>query len=251
MLMKSGSGTYDDSSQPVGGITGKILTAISLGMITTGERLPPEPELAQQFGVAVATLRKALATLREQGIVETRRGRGGGTFVVRAPFPSTDETRLFLRDTTVVALRDFADEHAAVSAAAAQLAAVRTPAGAATRLAELAFRAREAQTAVERATADSRFHLEVAVLSQSSRLLAAEQRLQNEITRILWADRISNASPLEAFRDHLALTAAIEQTQPKDAADRAAAHVQHNVRLVINAKLRLATEARSAEEQPT
>ncbi|MFC7764959.1 GntR family transcriptional regulator [Leucobacter soli] len=62
------------SGQQVGGIAERIASAISLGMLAVGERLPAEIELANQFGVAVATLRKALASLRAQGIVETRRG---------------------------------------------------------------------------------------------------------------------------------------------------------------------------------
>ena len=83
-------------------------------MLRVGERLPPEAELAGQFGIAVATLRKALAQLRAQGVVETRRGRNGGTFIVQAPFPSESTLITVLRRLSVVELRDFADEHAAV-----------------------------------------------------------------------------------------------------------------------------------------
>ena len=87
-------------------IADRIASSISLGMLSVGERLPTELELASQFGVAVATLRKALATLRDQGIVETRRGRSGGTFIVRAPYPRSDELRNLLANTSIVALRD-------------------------------------------------------------------------------------------------------------------------------------------------
>lgn len=229
----------DVPGQQVGGIVERISSAITLGMLAVGERLPAEVELASQFGVAVATLRKALASLRAQGIVETRRGRNGGTFVVKAPFPSPSGLRTALAHSSVAALRDFADEHAAISGSAARLAAERTPSSLRTRLAELAFRARETQGSAARSLADSRFHIEVAVLSQSQRLLTAEQQLQSEIAPLLWNDEWTAATPHDAFDDHLAIVMAIEQGRGDEARQRAEAHVLKNVRRIIAAKLLL------------
>ncbi|UOQ58054.1 GntR family transcriptional regulator [Leucobacter allii] len=227
----------------VGSIAQRIATAISLGMLSVGERLPPESELAAQFGIAVATLRKALAELREQGIVETRRGRNGGTFVVRTPFPSAAALRASLAATSLVALRDFFDEQAAVSGMAARLAAERTSPDGRTRLAEFAFQAREARGMRDRSLADSRFHFEVAVLSQSPRLLASEQRLQSELSPFLWCEEICTASAQLAFTDHLAIVMAVEQRDPEEAGRLAVAHVRANMRLIVDGKLALARAA--------
>ena len=41
-----------------------------------GEKLPNELELAQQLGVSRATLREAIRTLADRGVLEVRRGRG-------------------------------------------------------------------------------------------------------------------------------------------------------------------------------
>ncbi|GAA1607089.1 GntR family transcriptional regulator [Leucobacter chromiireducens subsp. chromiireducens] len=230
----------DSVSLPQGdGIAQRIATAISLGMLSVGERLPPEAELASQFGVAVATLRKALAALREQGVVETRRGRNGGTFVVQAPFPSPETLIAALRQISTVALRDFFDEHAAVSGMAARLAAERAVPGMRTRLAEFAFEAREAPAGHARALADSRFHFEVAVQSHSQRLLAAEQRLQSELSPFLWCEEICSASTQLAFSEHLAIVMAIEQRQPEEAQRLAVEHVRENMRLIIEGKFTL------------
>lgn len=223
----------------VGGIAQRIASAISMGMLSVGERLPPEAELASQFGIAVATLRKALATLRAQGVVETRRGRNGGTFVVQAPFPSSEALQASLHATSLVALRDFFDEHAAVSCMAARLAAERTEPGRRTRLAEFAFQAREARDARERSMADSRFHFEVAVLSHSQRLLAAEQRLQSELSPFLWCEGVCHASGQLAFTEHLAITTAIEQQRAEEAQQLAVDHVRGNMRLIIDGKIAL------------
>lgn len=239
------AGADGDSVGSGGGIARRIASAISMGMLSVGERLPPEAELAAQFGVAVATLRKALAVLREQGVVETRRGRNGGTFVVQAPFPAPAELRESLARTSTVALRDFFDEHAAVSGAAARLAAERTEPGVRTRLAEFAFQAREARSMHDRAMADSRFHFEVAILSQSPRLLAAEQRLQAELAPFLWCEEVCRASPQTAFTEHLSIAMAVEQRHPDEAQRLAAAHVDAAAQLVIGGRFALLRAARA------
>jgi GntR family transcriptional regulator, transcriptional repressor for pyruvate dehydrogenase complex len=62
-------------------IVRRIGEAIGSGVLAPGERLPPEAELAAMLEVAPMTLRQALAVLREAGVLATRRGRGGGSFV--------------------------------------------------------------------------------------------------------------------------------------------------------------------------
>ncbi|MFB9903778.1 FadR/GntR family transcriptional regulator [Allokutzneria oryzae] len=59
----------------------RILQAIKLGVVPTGERLPPERELSARLGVSRMTLREAIRALQQAGYVESRRGRFGGTFV--------------------------------------------------------------------------------------------------------------------------------------------------------------------------
>ncbi len=54
--------------------------AILRGELAVGERLPPERELAAQFGVSRLTLRAALATLDAAGLISVRHGSG---YVVR------------------------------------------------------------------------------------------------------------------------------------------------------------------------
>jgi GntR family transcriptional repressor for pyruvate dehydrogenase complex len=65
----------------------QLAAAIWLGVFARGEQLPPERELAIQLGVSRVNLREAIAALREAQMVETRRGRGGGTVVIYAGPP--------------------------------------------------------------------------------------------------------------------------------------------------------------------
>jgi GntR family transcriptional regulator, transcriptional repressor for pyruvate dehydrogenase complex len=63
----------------------RLGTAIRIGILPPGARLPPERELAEQLGISRSTLRQALATLTETGHLVAVRGRTGGTFVTATP----------------------------------------------------------------------------------------------------------------------------------------------------------------------
>ncbi|MFD7136001.1 FadR/GntR family transcriptional regulator [Streptomyces sp. NPDC059894] len=72
----------------------QILQVVRLGLVPGGERLPAERDLAERLGISRVTLREVLKVLQEQGLVESRRGRYGGTFVLaRADAGGQDELR--------------------------------------------------------------------------------------------------------------------------------------------------------------
>ncbi len=75
----------------------RIGTAIRLGLLPPGTRLPAERELCAKLGIARSTLRQALVALGQSGHLRAIRGRGGGTFVVDelppAPPPPADADR--------------------------------------------------------------------------------------------------------------------------------------------------------------
>ena len=103
----------------------QIETAILMGILTEGDRLPTESVLAAEFGISPITLRQSLAALRLQGSIETSRGRSGGS-VIRRQIELTDtQLRHKLRETSTEALRDLGDLGAAIASMSARLAAGR------------------------------------------------------------------------------------------------------------------------------
>jgi DNA-binding FadR family transcriptional regulator len=58
---------------------------IANGELRSGDRLLPEDELMEHFGVARTTLREALRVLESQGLIEIQRGRNGGPRITTPP----------------------------------------------------------------------------------------------------------------------------------------------------------------------
>jgi GntR family transcriptional regulator, transcriptional repressor for pyruvate dehydrogenase complex len=63
----------------------RLGTAIRIGLLHPGDRLPSERDLAEQLGISRSTLRQALTTLVQSGHLVSARGRSGGTFVAKRP----------------------------------------------------------------------------------------------------------------------------------------------------------------------
>jgi GntR family transcriptional regulator len=57
-------------------VAGEIRRAIADGEAKPGERLPPAKDLAHVLGVNTNTVLRALRQLRDEGLLEFRRGRG-------------------------------------------------------------------------------------------------------------------------------------------------------------------------------
>jgi GntR family transcriptional regulator len=66
----------DDSIDLHEQVAGEIRRAIADGEAGPGERLPPAKDLAAVLGVNTNTVLRALRELRDEGLLEFRRGRG-------------------------------------------------------------------------------------------------------------------------------------------------------------------------------
>jgi DNA-binding FadR family transcriptional regulator len=194
----------------------RVLSALKLGIVSPGERLPAERELATRLGVSRTTLREALRSLGDAGWVEVRRGRHGGAFVTdRRPAsmePARPPSATDLED--VLVLRRVLDLGAVEIAASTPLSADAL-AGLQSALADCE------KAPVERyRPADSRLHLAIAELAGSPSLVAAAAEARVRINDLLDAIPLLERNIAHSNRQHEQIVRAIARGQP--AAARAA-----------------------------
>ncbi|WP_329460434.1 FadR/GntR family transcriptional regulator [Streptomyces sp. NBC_01497] len=167
----------------------QILQVVRLGLVPPGGRLPAERELAERLGVSRVTLREVLRVLTDQGLVESRRGRYGGTFVrprpapdTRAPGAGTDELRRRMADTDledVLRFREVLESGAAGLCAAEGLSGER-----AGRLRAALDATRDAPLADYRRR-DTLLHLTLARLAGTPTLTAQYAAVRSRVNDLL------------------------------------------------------------------
>ena len=62
-------------------VSAQIQMRIASGELRSGDKLPPERELAERFGVSRGAVREALRTLERTGLVSLQAGSRGGAFI--------------------------------------------------------------------------------------------------------------------------------------------------------------------------
>jgi GntR family transcriptional repressor for pyruvate dehydrogenase complex len=158
----------------------RLGTAIRLGILGAGTRLPPERDLADQLGISRSTLRQAITTLVQSGHLVSTRGRGGGTFVAERP-PLAEKEETPLGDDAWAVL----DYRVAVETGATILAVERAEADHLDRLHELVAQMAEATRFEDYRRADIRFHLDLAEAARSPRLVRAMTEVQGQMSDLI------------------------------------------------------------------
>ena len=222
-------------------VAARLADAIVLGLLADSEQLPSEADLSAQLAVSTVTVREALTMLRERGLVETRRGRGGGSFVRAPADPTAAELRERLSRVALIELRDLFDHYAAVGGTAGRLAAERASAEDIARLERAADMLAAATDAGARRRAEGYFHLEVAAAAQSARLAREELALQSELGALLWLPFEGASVHRRAAAQHREIIAAIAEGDGVRARDLVERHVQAAAERVTEMRLQLKT----------
>ena len=222
-----------EASSRVDEVTDRLVTSIAVGEYLPGTRLPPERDLAAALSVGRMTVRAALARLLDRGLIETQRGRSGGSFV-REQWPDSSNARL----------------HGAVCRAAAEARTVQDSAELVARLADY----RGAASGRDAQLADSRLHLATMDAAHNSTLKQVLQQLESGLSigapAHLWgAPDGMREMELRALVEHEALVAAIIDGREDDAESIARSHVGIDLELLAAARDR-AGLGRAAAEGP-
>lgn len=184
-------------------------TAIRLGVYPRDTVLPAERELAERMGVSRATLREAIAALRTAGVVETKRGRGGGTVVRQRPtVPRRGApAQVAARRSAWLDVLDF---RRIVEPGAAELAASRDLTQTQRQRLVQAHEAVAAASApAAHRQADSRFHLTIAATTGSPSVVEAVTSVQAGVHEMLSAIPVLGTNIDHSDAQHAGICAAV------------------------------------------
>ena len=184
----------------------RLGTAIRLGLLPAGTRLPPERELAEQLGISRSTLRQALATLVESGHLIALRGRTGGTFVSQEPPLSTG------RDAGLPADHQEALDHrVALECGIAVLAAERRDERALALMDDLIVQMDDPSDFEAYRRADVRFHIALAEATGTPRLVAEMTEVQGTMTELIALIAHPSVVLSHANEEHRSILASVRE----------------------------------------
>jgi DNA-binding FadR family transcriptional regulator len=206
----------------------RLAHGIRLGVLVDGDRLPPERELAERLGVSRVTLREAIKALRDAGLVDSRRGRGGGTFVVA----TAARPALRVVPPSAEQVNDVLDLRRVVEPGAAGLAATRTLSAADRETLADCLRESTGCPETGRRVADARLHMAIAAAGESPSLAAAVADVQIQMTRLLAAIPVLPANIAHSDRQHAAIVTAILSGRADEARIEMEEHVDGTAALL-------------------
>jgi DNA-binding FadR family transcriptional regulator len=211
----------------------QIRRVILLRLVAPGRRLPYEQELASALGVSRTTVTQALRALEQEGLVEVRRGRGGGVFTQVVSTDGEDpEVARELRDTREEILAA-AEARAMVEPAVAELAAVRMSDEVLERLEALNDEMRASGADDHRFMgADTAFHMAVAAAAGNPLLADVMERIRLALARVLEVLPDSPAWHERSVVQHAELIAALGAGDGRAARRAAARHLEDTERAV-------------------
>jgi DNA-binding FadR family transcriptional regulator len=211
----------------------RILELVVDGEAGDSRRLPTEVELARRLGVSRPTIREALARLREDGVIVSRRG--SGTYVQRVPSKSilsfaplssiADMQRCF---DFRIALEGEAAFHAGQPGRSANFAELDAALASLERAAEGALATEE----------DFAFHLAVARLSENRFFEATLLSLKDSVLTGMTVTRnLSLMRPrarlLAVVEEHVTIADAIRASNPEQARQAMRQHLTNAKRRVF------------------
>lgn len=210
-------------------VRARICLAIELGLLQPGGRLPSDARSAEALGVSTMTVRRVFGALADEGLLERRRGRGGGTLVA-----AHVDLEKWASDPAVVRFRGEAptvisliEQRTLIEAGLSAEAAWRATDGAsAPALAEAGDALAAADAAADWTDfheADERFHRAIVRASGQHWAVQQHERVAQELYGYFVPYPMAYLR--ESNREHHALLTAVRRGDAQRAADIAREHV--------------------------
>lgn len=213
-------------------VVDQIQESILRGRLKTGQMLPPERELREQFAVSRGTLREALRVVEQKGLIRIKLGAGGGAEVQAPGNEQMSESLALLIQSRSVSLKHLSEFREALESEIAAKASERARSSDLPELWELLRQADGILSAKPldwRAfvSVDGRFHQALARLTGNPMYISVLQTIQDNIhpyyDRFLPKDK---STLTENYHDLVRLLEAVQHGKGQAAADLARSHVQ-------------------------
>ena len=200
-------------------IVAQIKKAIFEKKIKPGERLQPERELAEIFNTSRVTVRSAILTLKNSGLVRVKKGKGGGTFVA----DDLGETEIsgILRDIIRwknISIRHVIEVRGIIEPQIAYLAATEpTPHEIEDIWDTISELEQSFKTRTRFQSEDENFHKALAVAAKNPLLMVFQASLIDLLFKFISSIRWSEEDKRDIIVYHKKIAEKVEQKDPKGA----------------------------------
>lgn len=213
-------------------IVRQIRGLIADGRLKSGDRLPPERDLAERFRVSRASVREALRALETTGLLEIRPGEGA--FVREAPVEALVEPLALVILTQREAIAELYEARRLFEPPIAALAAGRATAEEVGEMARiLDDQAREVAAGRTGLAQDAAFHAAIAQATHNRAISRLVTALMDLLTQTREESLQTPGRPRRSHRDHRRILAAIRARDQEGARQAMLEHVLAVERLVM------------------
>lgn len=209
-------------------VADQLRREITLRLIHPGDSLPPERELTKIFGVGRPTVQKAIAILVAEGMVEKRRGRTGGTFILdtaadqrsmKGTLARIGRNRLLILDALGFRLE--------IEPAAVALACRRRTTADLGKIEDASRHLADAATEALMMKYDTEFHLAVAASTHNRFFEQAAEQIRMTLNDALWVLPGSDLWMDRTRDEHAAIHRAIDAGDAAAGRRAALSHIGH------------------------
>jgi GntR family transcriptional regulator, transcriptional repressor for pyruvate dehydrogenase complex len=201
---------------------------ITLRLIRPGDSLPPQRELTRMFGVGRPTVQKAIAILVAEGVVEKRRGRTGGTFILdTAADPHGMKDTLARIGQNRSLILDALGFRLEMEPAAVALACRRRTAADLRKIEDAARQLAGAATEAQMMKYDTEFHLAVAAGTHNRFFEQAAEQIRMALNDVLWVLPGSDLWMERTRDEHEVIQRAIDAGDAAAGRRAALSHIGH------------------------
>lgn len=225
--------TYGSGRRLSDNVAASLLAEVTSGAYVTGQRLPPEREMAIHFGVSRTVIREAMESLTSRGVVTVRPG--SGVFVARAQVSAaTESLRLLVLGASELSYEQVHEVRESLEGRIAELAAERATEADRERLRHALADLDAAITGEDYARADGGFHLVVADLAHNQLLRIVLEAVGDVILEVRRRVAYLPAARRRVTADHQLIAEAILRSDPGEARRAMEEHLAHSRDIVLD-----------------